>query len=96
MAFVVTEACLNEKNKSCIEVCPVDCIYTESDALDKMVYIEPDECIDCGACESACPVNAIYEDVEVPEESLEFVELNRGWFGEKDEVRERVVELTAF
>lgn len=95
MAFVVTEACVNEKNKSCIEVCPVDCIYTESDALDKMVFIDPDECIDCGACESACPVNAIYEDVEVPEESHEFVGLNRRWFVEKDDVRGRLEELTA-
>jgi len=93
MAFIVTQACLQEKNKSCTEVCPVDCIYDESDALDRMVFINPDECIGCGACESACPVNAIYEASEVPEEWGEFVELNQLWFEDREAVRDRLLEL---
>jgi len=93
MAYIVTEPCISEKNKSCIDVCPVDCIYEEGDGLDQMVYINPDECIDCGACESACPVTAIYEESAVPEEWEEYVELNREWFEDRDTVRLRVVEL---
>lgn len=93
MTYVITQACIQEKNKSCMEVCPVDCIYEESDELDRMVYINSDECIDCGACESACPVNAIYEESAVPEEMIEFVELNQQWFEDKEATRARVDEL---
>jgi NAD-dependent dihydropyrimidine dehydrogenase PreA subunit len=57
MPYVITEACIGTKDKSCVDVCPVDCIYEG----DKMLYIHPDECIDCGACVPACPVAAIYD-----------------------------------
>ena len=95
MTYVVTQPCLEEKNKSCVEVCPVDCIYDESDDLDRMVYINPDECIDCGACESACPVTAIFEESAVPEEWSEYIELNQQWFEDRDGVRARLIELEA-
>ncbi|HAY13860.1 MAG TPA: ferredoxin [Armatimonadetes bacterium] len=55
MPYVVTDLCIGVKDKSCMQVCPVDCIYDE----DGLVYIHPDECIDCGLCEPACPVKAI-------------------------------------
>ncbi|MBV9279196.1 MAG: ferredoxin family protein [Chloroflexi bacterium] len=93
MTFVVTQPCINEKTKDCIDVCPVDCIYEGPDGLDRMVYINADECIDCGACESACPVTAIFEESAVPEEWSEYVELNQQWFDDPDAVRERVDEL---
>jgi NAD-dependent dihydropyrimidine dehydrogenase PreA subunit len=93
MTFVVTQPCINEKTKDCIDVCPVDCIYEAPDGLDRMVYINADECIDCGACESACPVTAIFEESAVPEEWSEYIELNRQWFDDPDAVRERVDEL---
>jgi NAD-dependent dihydropyrimidine dehydrogenase PreA subunit len=93
MAYIITQPCIHEKNKSCVDVCPVDCIYDESDAVDRMVYINPDECIDCGACESACPVTAIFEESAVPEEWIEYIELNQQWFEDKDAVRERVDAL---
>ena len=93
MTFVVTQACINEKTKDCMDVCPVDCIYEESDALDRMVYINADECIDCGACESACPVSAIYEESAVPDELSEYIELNQRWFEDRDAVRARIDEL---
>ena len=57
MAYVITEPCIDLKDASCVDVCPVDCIYT-TDA-DNMYFIHPDECIDCGACESVCPVSAL-------------------------------------
>ena len=81
MAFVVTEPCIGTKDRSCVEVCPVDCFYNNPDqelnlkvAKDPakegdtgMLMIHPDECIHCGACEPECPVEAIFEDDDVPE-----------------------------
>lgn len=90
MAYVVTKACIGTKDRSCVEVCPVDCFYnikkqkyndTYGAALSPngeagMLVIHPDECINCGACETECPVEAIYEDSGVPEELKEFVQIN--------------------
>ena len=78
MAYVITEPCVSVKDASCVDVCPVDCIYT-TDA-DNMYYIHPDECIDCGACVPECPVNAIFEESEVPAEWSHFIQLNADYF----------------
>lgn len=75
---MITEACIDVKDRSCLEQCPVDCIYEG----DRKLYIQPVECIDCGACEPTCPVNAIYEDSRVPSESGMFVEDNARFFTE--------------
>jgi NAD-dependent dihydropyrimidine dehydrogenase PreA subunit len=64
MTYLITDACIDIMDKSCITSCPVDCIYEGQ----RKLYIHPDECIDCGACEPMCPVNAIYLDEDVPEE----------------------------
>ena len=73
MPYVVTEPCIGVKDKSCMTVCPVDCIYE----TENMVVIHPDECIDCGLCEPECPVTAIFVDTDVPEQWASYVELNR-------------------
>ena len=75
MAFVITQPCIGEKNASCADVCPADCIRV-SDA-EEQAYIDPEECIDCGACESACPVKAIFAQDAVPAEWQGYIELNR-------------------
>jgi len=62
MPYVITEACINTKDKACVDVCPVDCIYEGENQL----FIHPDECIDCGACEPECPWQAIFEEASVP------------------------------
>ncbi len=74
MPFVITEPCKGVKDKACVGVCPVDCII-ELDG-EPMLYINPDECIDCGACQPVCPVSAIYPDSEVPDDMQEYIELN--------------------
>ena len=56
MTYIIAEPCIDVKDGSCVEVCPVDCIYEGEDQF----YIHPDECIDCGACEPECPVQAIF------------------------------------
>jgi ferredoxin len=64
MPYVVTQNCQDCRFTDCVEVCPVDCFYGD----DRMLYIHPDECIDCGACEPACPVQAIYSADDLPAE----------------------------
>ena len=56
MTYIIAQPCVDLKDKACIEECPVDCIYEG----ERMLYIHPDECVDCGACEPVCPVEAIY------------------------------------
>jgi ferredoxin len=73
MTYVITEACINVKDRACVDVCPVDCIYEGEDQL----YIHPDECIDCGACEPECPVTAIFPEEDVPDNMQAYV---GGWF----------------
>ncbi len=73
MPYIITEACKDTKDRACVDVCPVDCIYEGPEQL----YIHPDECIDCGACEPECPVNAIFHDSAVPEEWTSFTQKNR-------------------
>ena len=92
MTFVITNACIDVQDRSCIEVCPVDCIYFDEDD-DRMCYVHPDECIDCAACESACPVGAIFADAQVPSESDEFTAINAQWFEDKAATRQRVDEI---
>ena len=90
MTYVITEACIDVKDQSCIEVCPVDCIYTDDE--DRICYVEPDECIDCGVCEPACPVQAIFAEDDLAKESVQFVEINAMWFKDKGAARLRVDE----
>ena len=78
MAYVITEPCIGTKDNSCVEVCPVDCIH--SDDAAPMYYINPDECIDCGACEPVCPVSAIFPEDAVPEEWQHFTETNAAYY----------------
>lgn len=88
MTFVIGSACIDVMDQSCIEVCPVDCIYMEDD--DRMCFVEPDECIDCAVCEAACPVGAIFRDTDLPSDMAEFANLNKLWFEDKDATRRRV------
>jgi NAD-dependent dihydropyrimidine dehydrogenase PreA subunit len=80
MAHVITEACIGVKDKSCVAVCPVDCIHEkivkgEDGQSYDMLFINPDECICCGLCESECPVTAIYADSDVPKQFEHFIKL---------------------
>ena len=72
MTYVVTESCIRCKYTDCVDVCPVDC-FREG---PNMLVIDPDECIDCGACIPECPVEAIYADTDVPADEEEWTERN--------------------
>ena len=71
MAWVITRLCRDCVDQSCVEVCPVDCIYQydgdDREAFPNQLYIDPEECINCGVCEPECPWEAIFEDEQVPE-----------------------------
>ena len=72
MAYVVTEPCFGCKHTLCVTVCPCDCFHEG----ENMLFINPDDCIDCGACLAECPVNAIFPDIEVPEQWKDYIALN--------------------
>ena len=76
MTYVIAEPCIGVKDRSCIDVCPVDCIYEGEDQL----YIQPDECIDCGACVPECPVTAIFAEDAVPDDQVQFIQINADYF----------------
>jgi NAD-dependent dihydropyrimidine dehydrogenase PreA subunit len=76
MTYVIAEPCIDVKDKGCIEECPVDCIYEG----ERMLYIHPDECVDCGACEPVCPVEAIFYEDDVPEQWAQFTAENAKFF----------------
>lgn len=81
MPFVITDPCIDTKDTACVDVCPVDCIHPRKDepefAQATMLYIHPEECIDCGACVPACPVAAIYDSTEsTPASQKALIEAN--------------------
>ena len=78
VAYVIVQPCIGVKDASCVEVCPVDCIHTDDAAT--MYYIDPDECIDCGACVDPCPVDAIFPEDEVPDQWRDFIKINADYF----------------
>ncbi|HWO93352.1 MAG TPA: ferredoxin family protein [Dehalococcoidia bacterium] len=92
MTYVITQPCIGTKDASCVEVCPVDCIHSEDE--DAIYYIDPAECIDCGACEPVCPVTAIFAEDDMPDDQAEFKEINALWFQDKDAARARVAAYT--
>jgi NAD-dependent dihydropyrimidine dehydrogenase PreA subunit len=84
MAYVIAEPCINTKDSACVDVCPVDCIHPRKDepahATETMLYINPVECIDCGACVPVCPTNSIFIVDEVPADKQEFIEKNTAYY----------------
>ena len=92
MTWVICEPCIDVIDKACVEVCPVDCIHYD-EGQDRMLYVEPNDCIHCGACEPACPVSAIFAEEDVPDNWKEYLELNANWYKDKAAVRARVNQL---
>ena len=95
MTRVITSACIGTKSNDCVDVCPVDCIHpakgrdyhggppnqgTKNYDEVEHLYINPDECIDCGACEPVCPVSATFPEDDVPQDQRQFVQINADYY----------------
>jgi ferredoxin len=87
MPHVITGRCVDTKDQSCVEVCPVDCIHPaknidgeEAFNQSPQLYIDPNVCIDCGACVPECPVEAIFMDDELPEEFKQYAQINADYY----------------
>jgi NAD-dependent dihydropyrimidine dehydrogenase PreA subunit len=80
MAFIIAEPCIGVKDTACVDACPVDCIHPKRDESEfgtaTMLFINPMECIDCGACVPVCPVRAIYAECDLPDKWGQFVQVN--------------------
>ncbi|MEZ7005236.1 ferredoxin [Streptomyces sp. AD55] len=76
MTYVIAQPCVDVKDRACVEECPVDCIYEGRRSL----YIHPDECVDCGACEPVCPVEAIFYEDDVPSPWAAYTRANAEFF----------------
>src|SRR5256885_14114948 len=76
VTYIIAEPCVDVLDKACIEECPVDCIYEGN----RMLYIHPDECVDCGACEPVCPVEAIFYEDDVPAQWKDYTAANYEFF----------------
>ena len=85
MAYVIAEPCIGVKDTACVDACPVDCIHPKKDesgfAEAVQLYINPSECIDCGACASVCPVSAIFAADDLPEKWASFQQKNADNYG---------------
>src|SRR5947199_9889329 len=78
VTYIIAQPCVDVLDRACIEECPVDCIYEG----ERMLYIHPDECVDCGACEPVCPVEAIYYEDDVPDQWSGYTQINADFFSE--------------
>ena len=90
MAFVIAEPCIGVKDTACTQVCPADCIHPRKDetgiADTPQLYINPDDCTDCGACIPVCPVSAIYAEQDLPDKWKHFAQVNAEWYTIKPKV----------
>jgi NAD-dependent dihydropyrimidine dehydrogenase PreA subunit len=76
VTYVIAQPCVDLKDRACVDECPVDCIYEGK----RMLYIHPDECVDCGACEPVCPVEAIFYEDDTPEQWKDYYTANVHFF----------------
>lgn len=78
MTYVISSACVDVMHKLCVQECPADCIYEG----DRVLYINPDECVDCGACRLVCEADAIYYEIDLPEGEQQHLADNAAFFSE--------------
>jgi len=97
MTYIITRLCRDCVDTACVSVCPVDCIYaykgSDHTTFPNQLYIHPDECIDCGACEPECPVNAIFTEDALPAQWAQYAEANALWYTDKAGARAMIDQL---
>lgn len=90
MPYIIAAPCIDVKDTACVDACPVDCIHPKKDESDfaskNMLFINPIECIDCGACVPACPVSAIFAEGDLPQKWQHFADINAEHYQKADEL----------
>jgi NAD-dependent dihydropyrimidine dehydrogenase PreA subunit len=94
MAYVIAAPCIDHSDQSCVEVCPVECIWGDL-SVDRKLYVDPEGCIECGSCETACPNGAIVPAARLPSAWSEFSRIDATWFTDPDAARAAVDRLAA-
>ncbi len=94
MSYVIAAPCVDHQDQACIASCPVDCITFEP-GVDRKAYIDPEGCIECGACVNECPQSAIYHETQLPPEWIDFAWIDRAWYADMNAARDVVNELVA-
>lgn len=92
MAYVIAEPCIDQMDQSCVAVCPVDCISADP-SVDRKFYIDPDGCIDCGSCETACPNQAIYRQDMLPAEYEGYAWVDAMYHRDPDAARDGIEQI---
>lgn len=92
MAYVIAEPCVDHTDQSCVVVCPVDCIAADP-ALDRKFYIDPEVCIDCGSCQTACPNHAVFAADRLPPEWAHYAWIDATWYADPAAARSFVDEI---
>ena len=92
MAYVISASCVDHSDQACVQVCPVDCIWGDL-SVDRKLYVDPDACIECGSCESACPNGAILPAKKLKGAMADFAWIDATWFSDPDAARQVVDEL---
>ena len=91
MAYVIAEPCIDQMDRACVEVCPVDCITTGP--ADRKMFIDPQACIDCGSCEAACPNQAIFREKDLPAGWTGYAWVDAAWYADPAAAREEIDRL---
>jgi NAD-dependent dihydropyrimidine dehydrogenase PreA subunit len=94
MTYVIAAPCIDHSDQSCVAVCPVDCIASDP-GVDRKFYIDPDGCIECGSCETACPNGAISRADRLPAEWAVFARIDAAWYVDAEAARDAVDALAA-
>jgi len=84
VTYVIAQPCIGVKDAACVDTCPVDCIHPRKDEADfaavKMLFIDPETCIDCGLCVTECPVDAIFHESHLKDEWKEYIARNADYY----------------
>jgi NAD-dependent dihydropyrimidine dehydrogenase PreA subunit len=92
MTFVIAEPCVDNMDQACVSVCPADCIASEP-GIDRKFHIDPDGCIDCGSCATACPNSAIYAAGDLPAAWADYAWIDAAWYRDPEVARQVLDEV---